>query len=108
MGSFIKKYKEEIEGKPIKEFYRFLKDNNIFMLYFRTIKDDKDPDNVFFTIYGRDLLCFFKKCPPDSWLNACFTWAKQKEGREFWEQKHNKWFSFFHSVLTEKGYKITL
>lgn len=101
MGSFIKKYKEEIEGKPIKEFYRFLKDNNIFMRYFRTI-NDKDPYNVFSTICGRDLLYFFKNCPPDSWLTACFTWSKQKEGCEFWEEKNNKWFKFLHNELTGK------
>ena len=83
MSSFIKKYKEEIEGKPIKEFYRFLKDNNIFMRYFMAIKYDKDPDNVFFKLYDRDLLRFFKNCPPGSWLDACFIWSRQKEGRKF-------------------------
>lgn len=81
--------------KAFKIFKRFLKEHNVYTVFFKTLRDDNDPNDWFNTYCGHNMNEFFRKCNPAEWTTYCFAWSKQKEGPEFWETLHTLWCSYY-------------
>ena len=86
----INKVKSE-KKKDLCNFIRFLKENKIYSAYFRNLKSNNSPLTMFNCAYKHSMKNFFSNGDPFNWLTDCFCWAKQKEGRNFWERLHNEW-----------------
>ena len=80
-----------------KVFLRFLKDNGVFSRYFAIMRSN--PEGYFITLYDGNLILFFNNVACYDWTTECFTWVKQKEGRDFWENIHRKWSSYSYKNL---------
>jgi hypothetical protein len=72
-------------------FIRFLKERCVYTAYFRNLKNNKSNFDAFNFLYEHNLTRYFSDGEPFIWLTECFCWAKQKEGRNFWERLHNEW-----------------
>ena len=72
-----------------KTFLRFLKDNGVFSRYFAIMSTK--PAGNFISFYRGDVTFFLNTVICYNWTTECFIWDRQKEGRNFWENIHNKW-----------------
>lgn len=66
--------------KRIKEFFKFLKENDALEKYLSNIDT-------------ADIAPFFKMSTPRSYIALAFCWGDTKEGWDFWSNLHTKWCS---------------
>lgn len=75
--------------KKLRQFIRFLKDNDVFKQYMFTTKNAKGQwfENRKFSDRYFEI---FQECFEDI-IDMSFCWAATKEGHEFWLNLHKKW-----------------
>lgn len=78
-----------------KIFYRFLKEENVFMPYFKNLyryrKYEMESNKVFFDL----LLCKY----PSSILISSFNWSNTPQGEEFWKTIDYKWKDIYSKTI---------
>lgn len=67
--------------RKLKNFTKFLKENNCYIQYFNNY------DNYY------DFLLLIKNRYMDLFLSP-FNWSKSKEGHKFWQDLDNKWNNY--------------
>lgn len=87
-GALVNNINEE-QRNAFKYFIRFLKDNGIYRRFFNILRGN--PEGFYTEKYKSNMVIFFNNALPDNWLNDSIVWDRQKEGREFWCIKNNKW-----------------
>lgn len=72
------------ERTIIKIFYRFLKEEGIFSLYFKNLYRQRGCSL-------NEKVCYIVRECPEGLINYAFNWSTTPQGHEFWETIHSQW-----------------
>ena len=84
------------ERAIIKIFYRFLKEGDVFSLYFKNLYRQRgcSLNEKLYDIVG--------ECP-EGLINYAFNWSTTPQGHEFWETIHSQWVDIYSRAASYIG-----